>query len=316
MVLKSTHVDANCLYQVNEMQWRKSEVEQLPSGKISLLSEFSIAEQQETLERFVAKFDFTVYVQRCISKNEFVYWEVFCDFCYLDALGNEIKQQSVFDYLMWPQFNFEPPQLLLFDMDSTFIEIEVIDELAKCHGVGEQVAAVTESAMQGKLDFSQSLISRVACLRGLSTAAIEKIAGSLPISEGVPELVSKASINDCNVAIVSGGFTPFVEKLKQQMNLYQVHANRLKIEKGRLLGEVEGDIVDAQAKADFLNHLCHQLGLSSQQVMAIGDGANDLLMMHEAGINLAYRAKPAVVAQAKGRLDNCHLGRLSDIFNW
>lgn len=319
--IKLTSFEDGSLYQLDLTQsgakrWTKSLVEKLPDGKISLLSELSIAEQQEIIEQLANHLVIQVYLRQCVSVRGFVFWEIFADFEHVSIVCDVIKQQTSLDYLIWPKSNFTPPQLLLFDMDSTFIEIEVIDELAKHHGVGDKVAAVTERAMRGELDFAESLISRVACLKGLSTTAIDEIANNLPVSEGVPDLVKRAAVNHCKVAIVSGGFKPFVEKLKQQMDLYQVHANQLGMQNQLLSGEVEGEIVDAKAKAKFLLKLCQQLQLSSQQVMAIGDGANDLVMMREAGMNLAYRAKPAVVEQALGRLESCHLGRLSEIFNW
>lgn len=225
--------------------------------------------------------------------------------------------KSDFDYLFWPQENInQPPQLLLFDMDSTFIEIEVIDELAKRHNVGQQVIEVTEAAMRGELDFAESLVSRVKCLKGLTDDAIDQVASSLPVSKGVPELVDKAHHNGAKVAIVSGGFTPFVEKLKHSMSLFKVHANRLEIEEGQLTGRVLGEIVDAEAKAIFLRELCNQLEIVTSQTMAIGDGANDLKMMQEAGFNLAYKAKPKVQQAANGRINQTDLSWISKVFGW
>ena len=243
-------------------------------------------------------------------------WQIESDFKSLQSFVKSYVMSSSFDYLLWPEGVCQPPAILLFDMDSTFIEIEVIDELAKRAGVGEKVATVTESAMRGELDFAQSLVSRVACLKGLDESVIDEIAENLPVSTGVPRLVENAHLNDCKVAIVSGGFTPFVRKLRETMGLYRVHANRLKVDAGRLTGHVEGDIVDAQAKAIFLQELCESLGIKPERAMAIGDGANDLAMMQIAGFNLAYRAKPKVQAQAKGRINETNLGVLGDIFDW
>ncbi len=221
--------------------------------------------------------------------------------------------ETKYDYILWPAEYLESPKLLVFDMDSTFIKIEVIDELAKRHGVGESVSKVTEAAMRGELDFSESLISRVECLKGLKESNIDEICKSLPLSSGVQELVDNSKT--INIAIVSGGFTPFVEYLKTSMSLYKVKANNLEIRDGLLTGKVLGKIVDASEKAVFIKDLQQELGLSKNSIMAIGDGANDLLMMEEAGFSLAYRAKPAVQDKAKGRMNNTNLNHLLTVFN-
>ncbi|MBV1907848.1 MAG: phosphoserine phosphatase SerB [Kangiellaceae bacterium] len=232
-----------------------------------------------------------------------------------EALVNLVARSDLFDSLLWPELQ-QAPELLVFDMDSTFIEIEVIDELAHRHGVGEQVSAVTESAMRGELDFAESLISRVACLKDLSESTISDICKSLPLSKGAAELVVRCHNNDVKVAIVSGGFTPFVGFLKESMGLYEVEANKLEAIDGKLTGRVEGQIVDALAKADFVERLSKELGLSTEKIMAIGDGANDLKMMEKTGFSLAYRAKPAVQKAAGGQMNISNLNHLADIFGW
>ena len=170
--------------------------------------------------------------------------------------------------------------------------------------------------MRGELDFAQSLLTRVDCLKGLAESAIAEIANDLPLSKGVVELVNAAKNNLCQTAIVSGGFTPFVEILKGKLNLFKVRANRLEICSGRLTGKLLGEIVDAKAKAIFLQELCDELYISPSQVIAIGDGANDLLMMQAAGFNLAYYAKPKVQEQANGRMNQTTLNQLIALFDW
>jgi phosphoserine phosphatase len=229
---------------------------------------------------------------------------------------NENKNNSSLDFVQWPEQSHQKPKLLVFDMDSTFIEIEVIDELARRHGVGESVAKVTEAAMRGELDFAESLISRVACLKGLSESAIHDICISLPLSKGVEKLVDLCHAENIKIAIVSGGFTPFVSYLKNTLNLHRVKANALEVESGALTGNVLGAIVDAQSKAEFVEELMEELAISREQVMAIGDGANDLAMMQKSGFSLAYRAKPTVQQQAKGALNHANLDVLADIFEW
>lgn len=241
--------------------------------------------------------------------------DVFVSKDWLDSFKSMVVEPSPFDFLIWPASD-ETPKLLVFDMDSTFIEIEVIDELARLHGVGTQVAKVTEAAMRGELDFAKSLVSRVACLKGLSESSIDDICHRLPLSSGVQALIEVCHQRNVKIAIVSGGFTPFVGFLKEAMGLYKVKANCLEIKDGLLTGKVLGDIVDAQAKADFILELNEELGIKTEQFMTIGDGANDLVMMRETGFSLAYRAKPAVQKQAKGRMNSTHLNHLADIFGW
>ncbi len=248
--------------------------------------------------------------------DKLILWEVFAESSILQTwLINKIDH-SCFDFLHWPDKHLTTPKLLVFDMDSTFIQIEVIDELARQHGVGDSVSKVTEAAMRGELDFSQSLISRVACLKGLAESTIEDIASHLPLSAGVAQLVEQSQLKEVKIAIVSGGFAPFVQRLKDRMGLLEVRANHLEIAEQALTGKVTGQIVDAQVKADFVNELRVQLGVDRNDILTIGDGANDLLMMKESGFSLAYRAKPAVQTQAKGRMNHTTLDDLLDIFGW
>jgi len=315
MSQSSIHFERERIYCLKNGQLTPTQPAQNQQSLCSVFSDQDLSEQIDAFLKMAQ--DWPVDVHFRLKQNDINgCWEIFANHRVLHQLVNHSIAQSPFDYLLWPENTFKPPQLLLFDMDSTFIEIEVIDELARRHHVGEQVASVTEAAMRGELDFAESLVSRVACLKGLSESVIDEIAQSLPISTGVESLVKAASRNECKVAIVSGGFMPFVEKLKNDLGLYRVHANRLKVVAGELVGEVEGKIVDAQAKADFLLALCQSLNIQPEQAMAIGDGANDLLMMQQAGFNLAYKAKPKVQAEARGRINSTHLGRLSQIFSW
>ena len=288
-------------------------------SKLSLISECSSLKEEEC-DGYLNSYEQSINLSKRKSLSCIV-WEVIAEQPIVEAILSEIKAcnndlLANLDYILWPNAQIEPPKLLVFDMDSTFIQIEVIDELAKRHGVGDKVSAVTESAMRGELDFSESLISRVACLKGLDDSTIDDIASSLPLSEGVALLVEKCEQKETKVAIVSGGFTPFVSKLKESMAIYRVKANDLEVKNAMLTGRVLGQIVDAKAKATFVNQLMSELNLKPEQVMAIGDGANDLMMMNETGFNLAYRAKPAVQAQAKGRMNITHLNNLIQVFGW
>ena len=190
-------------------------------------------------------------------------------------------------------------RLVAFDMDSTLIEAEVIDELAARAGVGEQVSEITERAMRGELDFSESFRARVALLRGLGEEALAQIAGELRITEGAEHLIGTLRKLGYKTAILSGGFTYFARYLQQRLGIDYVHANELDIENGVVTGRVTGTIVDGERKAYLLRQLAEQEGLDLQQVIAVGDGANDLPMLSAAGLGIAFRAKPLVKKSAE-----------------
>lgn len=190
------------------------------------------------------------------------------------------------------------PGLLVMDMDSTAIQIECIDEIAKLAGVGEQVAEVTAKAMRGELDFAESLHARVATLKGAPTDIIDQVANDLPLMPGLEPLVSALQEHNWKIAIVSGGFTAMTEALKNQLKLDRTIANNLDMKDGKLTGTVSGDVVDAQAKADAVEALASEFGIPMSQTIAMGDGANDLLMMKKAQLGVAFHAKPLVREQA------------------
>ena len=190
-------------------------------------------------------------------------------------------------------------RLVVFDMDSTLIDAEVIDELAKAAGVGEQVAEITERAMRGELDFQASFRERMALLRGLPETVLEEIAERLRLTEGAETLIAQLRRLGYNTAILSGGFNFFAERLQQRLGIDYVYANALPIADGKVTGEVELPIVDGQRKADLLRELAQREGISLEQTIAVGDGANDLPMLSIAGLGVAFRAKPLVKQSAK-----------------
>ncbi|MEY3006780.1 MAG: phosphoserine phosphatase SerB [Pseudomonadota bacterium] len=190
-------------------------------------------------------------------------------------------------------------RLVVFDMDSTLIEAEVIDELAKRAGVGEKVAEITERAMRGELDFQASFRERLGLLKGLSEGVLGEIADRLPITEGAAHLLQVLKKLGYRTAIVSGGFTYFAKVLQSKLGIDYVFANELAIRDGRVTGEVEGVIVDGERKAQLLRELAQQENISLQQVIAVGDGANDLPMLGIAGLGIAFRAKPLVKEAAE-----------------
>ena len=195
--------------------------------------------------------------------------------------------------------NFEPESvgLLISDMDSTLISIECIDEIADFAGRKAEVAAVTEAAMRGEIDFAASLTQRVAALGGLDESVLLRVYDErLALNPGAESLLAGLKSLGIKVALVSGGFTFFTDRLETRLGLDFARANVLDIQGGKLTGKVRGDIVDAQGKANYLQELCDTLGISTQQAIAMGDGANDLKMMDVAGCGVAYRAKPTVQA--------------------
>lgn len=198
--------------------------------------------------------------------------------------------------------------LLVMDMDSTLITIECIDEIADMQGLKPQVSAITEAAMRGEIDFAESLRRRVSLLKGLDQSALQRVYDErLQLSPGADALLAAARATGIKTLLVSGGFTFFTERLKPRLGLDYTAANTLEIVDGKLTGCVLGDIVDAQGKADWLNRVRNELGLTKERVIAMGDGANDLKMMAEAGVSIAYRAKPVVRAQASYALNQVGL---------
>lgn len=186
------------------------------------------------------------------------------------------------------------PGLLVMDMDSTAIQIECIDEIAKLAGTGEMVAEVTERAMRGELDFTASLRQRVGTLKGADANILQQVREKLPLMPGLTQLVLKLESLGWKVAIASGGFTFFADYLRDKLHLTAAVANQLEIMDGKLTGEVIGDIVDAQYKAQTLKKLAEQYEIPHAQTVAIGDGANDLPMIKAAGLGIAFHAKPKV----------------------
>ncbi|MEK6749378.1 MAG: phosphoserine phosphatase SerB [Pseudomonadota bacterium] len=212
----------------------------------------------------------------------------------------ELRNKYPIDINLLPRdFDSHQVRLVLTDMDSTLINIECIDEIADFANVKPQVAAITGAAMRGELDFKASLTQRVALLEGLSADVLERVyTERLKLNPGTEALIAGLKLHHIRVALVSGGFTFFTQRLHQRLGLDFSRANVLEVVEGKLTGRIADGIIGAQEKAEFLLQVCAELGITPQQAIAVGDGANDLLMMHEAGVGVAYRAKPKVQAEA------------------
>jgi phosphoserine phosphatase len=207
-------------------------------------------------------------------------------------------------------------KLIAFDMDSTLINIECVDEIADFAGRKAEVAAITEAAMRGEItDYAESLRRRVALLAGLpERALLEVYEKRLQITPGAPALIDRAHAAGLKVLLVSGGFTFFTERLRPRLSLDFTRANQLVVANGCLTGELSGPIVDASVKQATVEALCAELGCAPAQAIVVGDGANDLKMMAIAGVSVAYRAKPVVRAQTTHALDHCGLDALLNCF--
>lgn len=220
-----------------------------------------------------------------------------------------LRARAPFDVNPVPA-DFDPAavRLLLSDMDSTLITIECADELGSFAGVKPQVAEITAAAMRGEIDFETSLRRRLALLKGLETSVLERVyVERLRLNDGAEELLAGLRARGIKVALVSGGFTFFTDRLHQRLGLDYSLANELEIADDRLLGSVRGAIVGAEAKATFLRRLCGELGIAETAVIAVGDGANDLPMMRLAGLGVAHHAKPATQAEADVVINHCGL---------
>ena len=212
-------------------------------------------------------------------------------------------------------FNFSEVRLMVSDMDSTLITIETIDEIAKAAGMSNEVAEITEQAMQGNLDFTESFKKRVSILSGVNTSSFETVYDNhLQLSPGVPELIKFFKSLGIKSAVISGGLVYFAERLKNQLGLDTFQANNVEIDNNCLTGKVLGKVIDAKEKANYIYELCELYQLETDQVIAIGDGANDLEMMEVAGISVAYRAKPVLQEKCDIVINYSGLDSVRDFF--
>ena len=241
-------------------------------------------------------------------------------YCLHDAQPHEGIQSYCHDHQL--DYGFVRPNqrlsdigLVVMDMDSTLITIECIDEIADMYNLKLQVSAITESSMRGEIEFAEGLRRRVALLAGLEVSAMQRVYDErLLLSPGADILMSKLKKMGVKTMLLSGGFVFFTERLKVRLGFDYAYANSLEISNGKISGKLDGEILDAQGKADWLTRVRDQLSLEPDQVIAIGDGANDLEMMAQAGVSIAYHAKPAVRRKADYALNFTGLDGVLNLF--
>ncbi len=228
----------------------------------------------------------------------------------LDAKGSKVG----LDVTIQDQKRYKrEKRLVVFDMDSTLVDLEVIDELAKAVGVEKEVSEITKEAMNGNLDFKEALQDRVKLLKGLSTDVLDEISENLVFTQGTEELLSTLKTMGYKTALISGGFTYFTDSVKKKLNFDYAFANKLVIKDGKLTGEVKEPIIDAEAKGEIINELAREENISTENIVAVGDGANDQIMIKNAGLGVAFNAKELLKKVSDGSLSKDNIMGLLNI---
>lgn len=268
----------------------------------------------------VAAFSSTLAKHRCnierikmIARGEFLAMEIWIDlrqanFSLLRQDLAIVARKVGMDIIAQPEHIFQKrKKVIIFDMDSTIVEGEIIDEMAKLAGVGEKVAVVTEKGMQGEIDFSESLRTRVSYLRGLRMKSLDSIAKAFKFTKGSEELIAALKEMGFKVALISGGFSYFTDVLKKRLGFDYAFGNELEIREGRLTGRIKGRIIDAKRKAEILDEICHREGITRDEAVAVGDGSNDRIMVANAGLGIAFNAKEVLKKVADGAITKNHM---------
>lgn len=268
----------------------------------------------------VAAFSSTLAKHHCnierikmIARGEFFAMEMWIDlreanFSLLRQDLTSVAKRIGMDIIAQPEHVFKKrKKVIVFDMDSTIVDGEIIDEMAKLAGVSKKVATITEKGMQGEIDFSESLRTRVSLLRGLRVKSLESIAKTVKLTKGSEELIVALKEMGFKVALISGGFSFFTDVLKKRLKFDYAFGNELEIEKGRLTGRIKGKIIDAKRKAEVLDDICHEEGVTRDEVVAVGDGSNDRIMVANAGLGIAFNAKEILKKVADGVITKDHM---------
>jgi len=268
----------------------------------------------------VAAFSSTLAKHHCnierikmIARGEFFAMEMWIDlreanFTLLRQDLITVAKKIGMDIIAQPEHVFKKrKKVIVFDMDSTIVDGEIIDEMAGLAGVGKRVATITERGMRGEIDFSESLRARVSLLKGLEIKNLESIAKTVKLTQGSEELVASLKEMGFKVALISGGFSYFTDILKKRLGFDYAFGNELEIKKGRLTGRIRGKIIDARRKAEALDEICRQEGITRDEVVAVGDGSNDRIMVANAGLGIAFNAKEILNKVADGAITKDHL---------
>ncbi len=250
---------------------------------------------------------------KMIARGELLAMEMSVDLrnAHFPGLRKEISETAKkigMDIVAQPEHLFKKrKKVIVFDMDSTIVDGEIIDEMARCAGVGEKVAAITEKGMRGEMNFSDSLRKRVSLLKGLNVKSLESIARTIRLTKGSEELIAALKEMGFNIALISGGFTYFTDILKKRLGFDYAFGNKLEIRDGKLTGRVKGGIIDAKRKAEIMDEICRREGISRDEVVAVGDGSNDRIMVANAGLGIAFNAKEILKKVADGAVTRDHM---------
>jgi len=268
----------------------------------------------------VAAFSSTLAKHHCnierikmIARGEFLGMEMWIDlrganFSLLRKELSDVSRKVGMDVVVQTESTFKKrKKVIVFDMDSTIVDGEIIDEMAKLAGVGKKVAAITERGMKGKMDYAESLRTRVSLLKGLSIKSLEPLAETLKLTKGSEELVLALKEMGFKVGLISGGFSYFTDILKRRLGFDYAFGNELEVKNGRLTGKIKGKIIDAQRKAQIMDEICRKEGITRDEVVAVGDGSNDRIMVANAGLGIAFNAKEIVKKVADGTITRNHM---------
>jgi phosphoserine phosphatase len=245
---------------------------------------------------------------KMIARGEFLAMEMLVDirgenFPVLRERLSEVASGIGMDIIAQPERMYKKrKKVIVFDMDSTIVDMEIIDEMARLCGMGRSVGEITERGMRGEIDFAQSLRERAKCLKGMGVDELRSLAASIRLTEGAAELVSALREMGFKIALISGGFNFFTNVLKERLGFDYAFGNQLEIEGGKLTGRVRGRIIDAKRKAEIVDEICRREGVTREEVVAVGDGANDQIMVTNAGLGIAFNAKDVLKRVADGSL--------------
>ncbi|MFB3887135.1 MAG: phosphoserine phosphatase SerB [Thermodesulfobacteriota bacterium] len=250
---------------------------------------------------------------KMIARGEFLAMEMWIDlretnFSDLRMDLTEVAREAGMDIIAQPETTFKKrKKVIVFDMDSTIVDGEIIDEMARLAGAKEKVKALTEEGMRGEIDFAQSLRSRVSLLRGLRMKSLDSISKTLKLTKGSEELIAALKEMGFKVALISGGFTYFTDILKKRLGFDYAFGNELEIQRGKLTGRIKGRIIDAERKAEIMDEICRKEGITRDEVVAVGDGSNDRIMIANAGLGIAFNAKEILKKVADGAITRDHI---------